>query len=325
MKKINLALLAIIVLVGITYMLSCHKTTVIKNDTSGFAAKLSAYNIYNGPGSLAHAANYQLYELATPLFSDHAEKQRLISIPAGTKIKVVNNGLPEFPDSTIIVKTFFYYLDKAGTGKGKKIIETRLLIKHSDKWNAATYLWNKDQTDAALLSAGADIPMNWIDEDGKPQVISYRVPSIVECGMCHQSQGALTLIGPKVRNLNFDITINGANVNQLTHLQNQGLFEPVDPAAHASLPGWENPAFSFAERARAYMDVNCGHCHNHGGLARRSSLNLAYETPLEESQIKHKKKAIGILMLSGAMPLIGTTVVDEKGLRLVQEYLKTIE
>ncbi|MCP2937417.1 hypothetical protein NK983_32460, partial [Salmonella enterica subsp. enterica serovar Typhimurium] len=83
--------------------------------------------------------------------SDYAEKQRLIKIPVGTKINALDDGLPNFPDGSIIVKTFYYYNNKKDTARGKRIMETRLLIKHVGKWNAATYIWNQDQTDAKLI------------------------------------------------------------------------------------------------------------------------------------------------------------------------------
>src|SRR4030095_12750164 len=238
MIKISITLIIIIALiVGLSYLASCYKPTMRLEDNIEFKPLLSDYGIYTGvPGSLIHGNSYKLYELSTPLFSDYAEKQRLIKLPAGTNLTSVDDGLPDFPDKTVIVKTFFYYNNKTDTAKGKKIIETRLLIKSNDKWNAATYMWNKQQTDADLISAGADVPMNWIDETGKPQVIAYHIPNRTECGMCHRKDNEITLIGPKIRNLNFDVIRDGVTVNQLQHLQNQGVFASVNPASFTRLP-----------------------------------------------------------------------------------------
>src|SRR3546814_5646478 len=43
------------------------------------------------------------------------------------------------------------------------------------------------------------------------------------------------------------------------------------------MPQWDDPkAGSVAERARAYLDVNCAHCHNPAGSASNSGLFLRW-------------------------------------------------
>lgn len=326
MKKSALTILTIIACFGAAYFSSCSQSNISVNGNLAFKSSLSEYNIYTGEaGSLSHRQDYKLYNLATPLFSDYAEKQRLIRLPAGTRLTAVDDGLPVFPDGTIIVKTFYYFRNKADTSLGKKIIETRLLIRHEGKWNAASYIWNSEQTDASLLAAGVEVPVNWINEQGQPQVISYRIPSRIECGMCHRSDKDITPIGPKLRNLNVEIEQNGSRINQLLHLQQQGILTPVDPAAITKLPVWTDAAFSLEQRARAYLEVNCAHCHNDKGFASRSKLRFSFEKSVDDSKIGRHKKAIDVLMSRGAMPLIGTTVVDKQGLQLVQDYLKTLK
>jgi hypothetical protein len=127
--------------------------------------KLSDYNIFTGdPVALTPGNGFQLYELATGLFTDYAEKQQLIKVPSGQTITAVNDGLPQFPDSTILVKTFYYFNDKRNVSKGKRLIETRLLIKNNGQWMAGTYVWNKEQTEAALVTGGQKTTVSWIDE-----------------------------------------------------------------------------------------------------------------------------------------------------------------
>jgi len=326
MPRTLLFLCVFVLFASISYFPSCKKSEIPSVDDIIFKPRLSEYNIYKGgAGSLVFDSSFVQYELSTALFSDYAEKQRLIKIPVGTKINALDDGLPNFPDGSIIVKTFYYYNNKKDTARGKRIMETRLLIKHVGKWNAATYIWNQDQTDAKLISAGRDIPVNWIDEEGNPRVISYHVPSRIECGMCHQSNKLLTPIGPKIINLNFNISYNGSWANQLTYLQNSGVLTPVNPANFSQLPQWNDTRYSIEQRARAYLDLNCAHCHNSAGFASHSSLKLNYDVSLSDSKIGKHKKAIDILMSRGAMPLIGTTVVDHQGLQLVREYLKTLD
>jgi hypothetical protein len=129
--------------------------TVAANDGGVLLPKLSDYNIFTGdPAALTPGNRFHLYELATGLFTDYAEKQRLIKVPANQTIMAVNDGLPQFPDGTLLVKTFYYFNDKRNASKGKRIIETRILIKNNGQWVAGTYVWNKEQSDAVLLTGG---------------------------------------------------------------------------------------------------------------------------------------------------------------------------
>lgn len=325
MKHITLLLVGLAILVSLGSIFSCYKLPGFVNDTVTFPQNLSQFGIYPGaPGSLAHPDNYKPYELATALFSDYAEKQRLIYVPPGKKLIPMSDELPDFPDSTIIVKTFFYYHNKSDTSLGKRIIETRLLIRRRGKWNAATYAWNQQQTDAVLIDSGADLPINWIDERGTPRVITYHIPSRTECGMCHKDEQELTPIGPKMRNMNVDVYRNGATINQLRFLQQEALFDDLDPSAYATLPDWKNSRYSLSQRARAYLDVNCGHCHRPEGLASHTSLRLSYNLSMDETNIPAKKRVIEKLMESGGMPLIGTTLVDQDALTLIRNYLTSI-
>ena len=53
------------------------------------------------------------------------------------------------------------------------------------------------------------------------------------------------------------------------------------PAA-ADVPrdaNWEDPHAPLDARARAYLDINCGHCHNANGAANTTGLTLDYTTP----------------------------------------------
>src|SRR5918995_319568 len=113
MSKFLCASVILIATITVGYLTSCEKSNLPDNHDIGFKAHLSEYHIYTGgPGSLAFLPPYRSYTIATPLFSDYAEKQRLIKIPAGTKLIAKDDGLPGFPDSTIIVKTFYYFRNR---------------------------------------------------------------------------------------------------------------------------------------------------------------------------------------------------------------------
>ena len=157
-------------------------------ETVAFEQKLSAYNIFEGnPAELVPASDFHIVELSSVLFTDYSHKQRLVKIPAGTQVSRLNDGTLDYPDGSIMTKTFFYQNDERDTSQGKRIIETRLEIKENGKWNIATYLWNQAQSDATLSLDGLDTQVHWISADGRRQSTLYHVPSQNECITCHQS------------------------------------------------------------------------------------------------------------------------------------------
>jgi uncharacterized repeat protein (TIGR03806 family) len=285
--------------------------------------RISDYKIFTDePVALTPGNGFQLYELATGLFTDYAEKQRLIKLPAGKTMVAVNDGLPHFPDSTILVKTFYYFNDKRDVLKGKRLIETRLLVKNNGHWLAGTYVWNEEQTDAVLVSKGATTAVSWIDENAKTRNITYRIPAPKDCASCHNSNNLLMPAGVKVRNLNRDVVRNNATVNQLQYLQNAGVLSPVDAGRFTSLPDWQNEKYTITERVRAYFEMNCAHCHNDKGSCARSPLRFGWEIPLADTRIENKKDRIISMMEKGRMPRIGTAIVDAEALALIKKYLQ---
>jgi uncharacterized repeat protein (TIGR03806 family) len=288
--------------------------------------KLSEYTIFQGNQSdLSPSEEFQVYELSTELFSDYAEKQRLIKVPDGYTLTSRNDGLPDFPNGTILVKTFYYFNDKRDHTKGKKIIETRLLIKEDSRWNVATYIWNEEQTDAFLITTGLSKTVNWINSEGNGKVVAYHIPSNRECTSCHYTSGSTLPIGPKLRNLNNEVLRNGISINQLTHLYNVGILNPVDYATITALPAWQDAGkYTLAQRARAYLDINCAHCHNPTGMASDRGLNLSYEADTGSTNIPDNKSRIIEKMETLEMPFIGTTMVHAEGLELIKDYMKSL-
>jgi uncharacterized repeat protein (TIGR03806 family) len=296
----------------------------LKNNFS-FKQKLSEYNIYQGKLlNLTPAPDFHFYEIATKLFSDLAEKQRLIHLPVGEKITLTGNGVPDLPNGTILVKTFFYLIDERDTAKGKILIETRLLIKSNSEWNATTYKWNGDQTDAELITTGSEKRVSWVDASGNGNSVKFHIPSNKECARCHNSNNHLIPLGFKTRNLNFNITRNEIATNQLNYFTSQGMINKTNPFLFSSAPDCYNTSFPLEERARAYLDVNCAHCHNPYGLAKNVKLNLTLEADLNDTGIKKKKNLILRKMERGKMPKLGTTILDNKGIELIKEYIKSL-
>jgi uncharacterized repeat protein (TIGR03806 family) len=292
-----------------------------------FRQNLSELNLFSGNlGDLAPSPNTFEYELNTKLFTDYAHKQRLIAVPVGTTLTFNGDGLPNFPNNTVIAKTFFYNVDDRDLRLGKTIIETRVLIKQNGVWVTGDYKWNASQTEATLDPTGGPVSVSWIDINGANNNVNYQIPSNTDCFTCHQTNNNTTPIGPKLRSLNFEID----GVNQLQQLKDLNLLSGLSsPGSVGVLPNWEDPSVTLEQRARAYFDIQCAHCHTAGGYCEiQSTLRLSYETPFADSKILERKNSISTRINTFnpgfSMPLIGTTMTHTEGVALIQAYLDSL-
>lgn len=290
-----------------------------------FKKTLSSYNLFDGDLSeLKPAEGVVQFELTTPLFTDYASKQRLFLIPKNTSIKVDDNGSFSYPDSSLIAKTFYY----PQNDNKYHIIETRLLYFIDGRWNVAVYEWNRDQTEAFLIKDGTKREVEWNTSSGEIKSTRYRIPSLAECTTCHQKSDQVIPIGPKLANMDHEITLNNATVNQLDYLKSKNTISNFDRTNIDAFPKWNDPRHSLKKRARAYIDVNCAHCHSPSGFADYSSLYLNYSLPLSKTGIQSRKDRIKNRINSRwrgeKMPLIGTTMIHDEGVELIQEYLNDL-
>lgn len=233
-------------------------------------ASLAETRLFLDAGATRPNARVTGYRLNSALFSDHADKARFIYVPEGRTIAYRENGVLDFPVGAVLVK-HFGFLRADGS---LDLIETRLLVHQADGWKAWPYVWRADDTAAELRKAGARLAVDGRDAAGKPLRIDWQVPNVNQCKGCHAVSGKLQPIGPKARNLNG--VFQGEN--NLRRLVQLGLVTGV-PAAPPVMPDWRDAEAPLDRRARAYLDINCGHCHSPAGPASNSGLFLTYETP----------------------------------------------
>ena len=292
-----------------------------------FEENLSSYVIFEGPPSrLSPSEGFQLLELSSVLFTDYAHKQRLVKIPLGTRMTKSSDGTIDFPNGTILTKTFFYYKDERDTSLGKRVVETRLEIKENNVWNAATYIWNESQTDATLELNGLNTPISWIDTNGIDRSTIYHVPTENECMTCHQSNSEMTPLGPTLLNLNRNIERDGNTVNQITYFQNLGLLNQFSVDHIEQMSNYRNTNASLQDRGKAYLAMNCAHCHNPDSWQRAADreFDFRYETPLNEAGIRYEEEKIKRVIRDQEMPLIGTTMLDDEGAELLIDFLNSL-
>lgn len=239
--------------------------------------RLSEYGFFAGPGIARPAPGIVAYDLVTPLFSDFALKFRHVHVPEGASAHYVADEAFEFPVGSALIKTFAYPVDFRAPDRGIRLIETRVLLRQADGWQAMAYAWNEEQTDAELKVAGKRLTVSFIDAAGETVSFSYAVPSRNHCKTCHSMDGAVVPIGPKARNLNRDFDHDGGPANQLAFWAGNGLLAGLpDVKDVPKVADWQDEGAPIEARARAWLDVNCAHCHRPEGSASNSGLFLTH-------------------------------------------------
>jgi uncharacterized repeat protein (TIGR03806 family) len=316
------------------------------------ARTLAAYHLFTDPGGRAPNAGVMPYALNTPLFSDYAEKQRYIHLPPGGHARYRARGVLDLPVGTTLVKVFAYPADFRRPDQKVRLIETRLLIHKTAGWVALAYVWNADQTEAVLKRAGERTDVDFVDLHGQARHVNYAVPNANQCKECHALGHTLSPIGPKARNLNGDYPYADGPENQLAHWIRLGLLTGAPPLGEIPRTAvWDDAAEPLAERARAYLDGNCGHCHNPQGAASNSGLFLDLEeTRAPERGVLKRPVAAGrgsgdllfdidpgdpdgsIVVHRMAstepgvmMPELGRSLVHAEGLALVRAYIASLK
>jgi uncharacterized repeat protein (TIGR03806 family) len=315
--------------------------------------KLSAYGLFRGNGSTQEPADGVVpYDLNTPLFSDYTAKYRFVRLPPGTSAGYHDRDVFDFPVGTVIAKTFAYLNDARDPSRGRRLLETRLLIHKPGGWVGLPYVWDEGQTEATLKVAGGTMDVRWVHGDGKERTNNYIIPNVNQCAGCHENNKVLRPIGPKARNLNKEFAYADGRENQLARWAKAGyLHGAPEPGRAPKLPVWNDPSTGGLEqRARAWLEINCAHCHSPEGPAKTSGLDLLasqddrykrgfWKTPVaagrgsggrsydvvpgrpDESILLYRLQSTdpGIMM-----PELGRRLVDEEGVALVREWIASL-
>lgn len=320
---------------------------------TSYKPQLADYGLFQGSmQELRPAEGVFEYELNTPLFSDYSQKQRVVKLPPGTSIKYKSQGPLDFPIGTVIAKTFYYAANLNQPDSKRQLIETRILEHRQSGWVGIPYLWNEAQTEAKLAIAGATVEVEWRHTDGKLKTNSHQVPNLNDCKRCHTNV-VNEPIGPKAHNLNRDVASANGERNQLAAWSEMGILNglpELDQVPRLSV--WNNPSTGTLDhRARAYLEVNCAHCHSPIGPARNSGLHLnieetkpyhlgTYKTPVaagkgtggrlygivpgkpDESIMEYRMRTI---KPGEIMPEFGKSMVHREGLALIRDWITQME
>ncbi len=277
-RRVKSAFLALLVLLLSPALFAAHAQPSAEAIVAETPPKLlSEYGFFDDVRAQTPAPGVLPFALATPLFSDGALKLRFVHLPAGQAATWHDTEAFEFPVGTALIKTFAFPADYRQPDKDVRLIETRVLLRGAAGWNAWAYVWNDEQTDAALKIAGARVEVATVTAGGEPLSFTYAVPNKNQCKGCHALSGEIAPLGPKARNLNTAFAYPEGEENQLARWIAVGLLSGApDLATAPAVPDWRDASAPLDARARAWLDVNCAHCHRREGPASNSGLFLTF-------------------------------------------------
>jgi hypothetical protein len=271
------------------------------------------------PGVLPYTPRYELW-------SDGAAKQRWLLLPEGTQIDTSNMDAWQFPVGTKLWKEF---------ARDGKRLETRLLWKTEIGWLRTAYLWDEQESDAAVDRRGA------ADVRGT----THDVPARSECGECHDGQPDVAL---GVSAIQLAHSMPGVTLQSLA---DEGKLSHAPPTTGLPLPD------TLAWNALGYLHANCGSCHAPTSIVwdkvdldlwLRTSELVAY--PATQSYLSTVNEPLtdtaggaaqlriapgdaagsGLILRMGqrgdenAMPPIASEQVDDDGIALVSNWINEL-
>jgi hypothetical protein len=271
---------------------------------------------------------------AATLWSDGADKSRFVLFPEGCVVDATDVDHWSFPRGTVFWKEFRL--------EGRRV-ETRAMIKVGDgdsEWEMSSYRWNAAGDDADLVTEGAE----------NVTAGGWDIPSNQACLECHENERS-GVLGFSAVMLSHD--------DQMQQLVTHSLLAPAPATMKPAVHSWPEPARS----ALLYLSVNCGHCHQAGGVgyegtalddvdglalrigyadpdqlntgaARTASLPLA--SPLGEEHAVTWRVVAGDPLNSGLylrlthrdwmqMPPLGTEIVDDDGAAKVWAWIVALD
>lgn len=320
----------------------------LSDRTGTFPRKLSDSGLFSSVPELAPAPGVLSYAINAEPWADHALAERYVAVPGSGTIQA-EGAAWVYPKDTVLVKTLSLDMERDRAASRRRV-ETQILHFDGSEWQPYTYQWNDEQTDAVLVAAaGAERTFEITDPEapgGKRQQ-AWRFSGRAECQRCHNKWSGPPLAF-QTPQLNKEQNYGGSVVSQLDALSQMGLIAGL-PAAdkRPKLADPRDASAGLDARARAYLHVNCAHCHRlHAGSAVLSKMQ--YDLPLDKTDmigVRPTQGTFGIhaaqviapgdpfrsVLLyrmaklgGGRMPHIGSSEVDRAGVALIYEWLRQI-
>ena len=332
---------------------------IVKNDVSAaetaFPQTLEDTGLFESVSRHTPAPGVVPYVVNAPQWLDGLHAERWIAVPGSESVTVKDDKLA-FPKDTVLLRTLF--LDPPQTGAGaaanrpnRRPIETQLLHFDGRRWNGYDYRWNSEHSTAQLVDAPGASATYTTDDPSAPggrRELTWAFGSRSQCMTCHNSFADFTL-GYQAMQLDRPVAApapapGAAAGNQLARLRALGLFPPQTKPQPAMADPHDGSA-DLDRRARSYLHANCAHCHRFGG-GGSAMIDLRFELPPKQRRTVGEKPTLGAFELDdprivapadptrsvllyrmaktgrGRMPHIGSQLVDGRGLRLIEDWIR---
>lgn len=332
-----------------------------------FPTRISETGLFASTPDLQPAPGVIAFSVNAEQWRDHATAQRLLALPGETVVRLYDNPVPVpggfyngqvfFPRDGVLARTFSLEMER-GNPQSRRRLETQILHFDGTDWHGYSYAWNDEQTDATLVPAGGiDRSLTVVDAKapkGKRQQ-NWHFPSRTECMTCHNPWAGQTLAF-NLPQINRSHAYGPVTDNQVRALEHAGLITllhqdgkkySAQALAGTALVNPDDPAADLNSRARAYLHVNCSHCHQFGA-GGTADLELRSTIPLEQTKTLGVRPAQGTFEIfaaqivspgdpyrsvlfyrmaklgRGRMPHLGSEIVDERGLRLIHDWIRQL-
>lgn len=325
-----------------------------------FPTRLSETGLFDDLPTLTPAAGVRGYHILAEPWMDGATARRHLVLPGAPTLNVHRKNNPQtgeilgrwaFPADSVLLKT----LSLPGHNGNSRKVETQMLHRHDGEWQAYTYQWNDEQTDAELVPlSGRNQTYDVCDAQSPKHTRkqTWRFASRTECMVCHNSRPGFVL-GFNAEQLDCPLPYVGdelGNANQLQQLIQQRYFsEPFAEMEKLRVPRHgivdpADPSQTLEARARSYLHVNCSHCHVQGGGGTATfqatlridtdKLKLVGHKPTQGNFAIYDPQLIApgdpyrsvlyyrmLTLGAGRMPHLGSSVVDAQGLQLLHDWI----
>lgn len=312
-----------------------------ENFLADWPKKISETEIFSDLRKKTVSEKYAPYDVNAPFWSDGASKRRFIRLPEGTSMNFHDTEAWSVPIGTEIVKNF-------RAPNPKRMLETRVIKRTDTGWEAATYVWNRRNTEAILYPEGRQFEHFVQAKDTKKWAIEiWHGPSSSECASCHTDASGYVL-GLRTAQLN---DVDGEE-NQIKKFIRRGWLSDVpadfSPVTAVRFCNPHDKSGDLNDRARVLLDVNCAMCHRPNGPGN-ANIDLRFATSDEQTKIFDTAPAQGDLgivggkiiakkdpdkslllermktLSAGRMPTIGSNAVDHQAIELIRKWIESKE
>jgi putative heme-binding domain-containing protein len=329
---------------------------IVKTQTNDFPRLISETGLFTENST--PAVGVTAYKIAMQQYADGAWSEHVIALPDNETVMLLKDGSMQYPAATVLAKTIFI---NEWQSRQRRPVETQVMFMQDGQWQFYTYAWRADQSDADLVPAtGSYLKIETSDKyvPGGKRALNWRLHSRTECVTCHN--GRSPVLAFRSDQLHANLTGNASmQPTQLQALVVAGLVrnaEPIGGVENANktagisdqvkpMVDWGNP--DRAALARSYLHVNCAHCHQPSG-GGNATVDYRFSSSGEQRKlVNHRptRGSFGIpdarlisagdaagsvilyrlsVMGLGHMPHLGSRIPDQRGIRLIQEWIETL-